>query len=222
MVARSKRKATARSEDAPKPKRATRAKAAAVLPTASEAEADLTRPAATTSMKMVAFLRGVNVGGRTHSMKSIAETLTAAGFENVATFLASGNVIFDAPRAKLSVLDAERQVEGSLKDLFGCEIPVFCRPMDGVARLEQRIVKTAKAVNVALLKEELTEEQRKTLQALSTTEDELELLEKEFVWYSATNMSESPLFKVSFEKKLGVPVTVRNVNTLRRIVKKFG
>ncbi|KAG1706566.1 hypothetical protein DVH05_001714 [Phytophthora capsici] len=45
------------------------------------------------SRKIVAFLRGVNVGGRVHSMKSIAEALRTIGFHNVETFLASGNVI---------------------------------------------------------------------------------------------------------------------------------
>ncbi|KAG7401235.1 hypothetical protein PHYBOEH_002419 [Phytophthora boehmeriae] len=209
-------------DDAPKTKRTTRARVGAVTPTAADDTAANIRPAAmTTASKMVAFLRGVNIGGRTHSMKSISDALGAAGFTNTQTFLASGNVIFDT-QVDNSSADTERRVEVTLEELFGCNIPVFVRSMNEVKQLEQKIVRTTTAVNVAFLKEELTSEQRNTLEGLSTDEDELELLDRAFVWYSVTKMSESPLFKVSFEKKLGVPVTVRTVNTLRRIVKKFG
>ncbi|KAE9153844.1 hypothetical protein PF005_g1141 [Phytophthora fragariae] len=174
-----------------------------------------------TSKKIVAFLRGVNVGGRVHSMKSIADALGETGLTNVETFLASGNIVFDAPD-EASGLAVEHRVEAALEDLFGDHIPVLVRSMDEVAQLGDRIVKSATAVNVVLVKDKLTQEQRGILQALSTDADELELLDREFVWYSTTKLSESPLFKVAFDKKLGVPVTVRTVNTLRRIAKKFG
>ncbi|RLN67461.1 hypothetical protein BBP00_00001613 [Phytophthora kernoviae] len=186
-------------DDAPKAKRTTRASIAAITPAAGDDTVQNIRPAAaTTTTKVVAFLRGVNVGGRTHSMKSISEALGAAGFDNVQTFLASGNIIFDGPvdsSVALSSTDTEHRVEETLEELFGSDIPVFVRSLDDVAHLEQQVVKTATAVNVALLKENLTTEQRKTLETLSTDEDELKLLDKAFVWYSATKMSESPLFK---------------------------
>ncbi|RLN73322.1 hypothetical protein BBJ28_00005857 [Nothophytophthora sp. Chile5] len=243
-MAKAKRKAPIGDEPATT-KRVTRSSAAAV-DTAADGIADAKVAATSSSIqvsatpakagrlstkkrsssKTVVFLRGVNVSGRVHSMKSIAEALDEAGFANVTTFLASGNVLFDSllddEGAATALVVVERQVEDTLEELFGSRIPVFARSLDDVAQLGQRIVKTATAVNVVLLKDELTSGQRETLKALSTDANELELLGKAFVWYSATKMSESPLFKVSFEKKLGVPVTVRNVNTLRRIVAKFG
>ena len=46
----------------------------------------------------VAFLRGINVGGNTMvSMKDLAAICTQIGFENVRTYLNSGNVIFKSP-----------------------------------------------------------------------------------------------------------------------------
>ncbi|KAL4159716.1 hypothetical protein PRNP1_000289 [Phytophthora ramorum] len=234
-----KRKAPSAGTESPaKVKRVTRASTAATATaTAAAAEpttiedtrlpahaSDDTTSATNTTRKIVAFLRGVNVGGRVHSMKSIADALSKAGFGSVETFLASGNVIFDPPAGenKSSVSAIEHQVEDALEGLFGCHIPVLARSMDDVARLGDQVVKVATAVNVVLVKEELTQEQRGIVESLSTAADELQLLDKAFVWYSTTKMSESPLFKVAFDKKLGVPVTVRTVNTLRRIVKKFG
>lgn len=43
------------------------------------------------------FLRGVNVGGVNLKMTDVAATLTAAGFTEVSTLLASGNVLLDSP-----------------------------------------------------------------------------------------------------------------------------
>ncbi|POM57718.1 Hypothetical protein PHPALM_37733 [Phytophthora palmivora] len=160
-------------------------------------------------------------------MNSIADALSKAGFCNVETFLASGNIIFDMPVStrggpEPSMLAIEHQVENTLEELFGCHIPVFIRSMHEVAQLGEQVVKSAIAVNVVLVKEELTKQQRNIVETMSTDDDKLELLDNAFVWYSATKMSESPLFKVAFDKKLGVPVTVRALNTLRRIVNKFG
>lgn len=43
--------------------------------------------------KFAAFLRGVNVGGVNLKMAEVATALTDAGFCNVRTILASGNVV---------------------------------------------------------------------------------------------------------------------------------
>ncbi|KAK1941616.1 hypothetical protein P3T76_006680 [Phytophthora citrophthora] len=223
-MTKGKRKADTPSSSSPRAKRITRSNNSKSSAAATAESVAL--GSSVDCRKIVAFLRGVNVGGRVHSMKSIAEALRKTGFHNVETFLASGNVIFDAPANPKgdasTVLTVEHQVEEALEKLFGCHIPVIARYLGDVAALSEQAVKTATSVNVVLVKEELTKEQRDIVSALSTDADELELLDKAFVWYSATKMSESPLFKVAFDKKLGVPYTVRTVNTLRRIVAKFG
>ena len=57
--------------------------------------------------RYVALLRGVNVGGKGMvSMASLAETFRALGFEEVRTYLNSGNVIFSAPATAEATLSA--------------------------------------------------------------------------------------------------------------------
>ena len=46
--------------------------------------------------KYAAFLRGVNVGGVNLKMAEVAAALTDAGFNNVRTILASGNVLLES------------------------------------------------------------------------------------------------------------------------------
>lgn len=169
--------------------------------------------------QLFAFLRGVNVGGRTHSMASIAEALSDAGFRGVSTFLASGNILFRSNNADEAVTETETRVESELEDLFGSEIAVMVRSKSEIERVVAAVDREAEATNVVLLKQSLTKQQREALGEVATAEDELVPLDKEFLWFSATKISASPLFKVSFEKQLGVrAVTVRNVNTLRRLL----
>ena len=47
-------------------------------------------------MKYVAFLRGINVGGRIIKMADLKVCFEQAGFENVSTVLQTGNVLFES------------------------------------------------------------------------------------------------------------------------------
>ncbi|HUL98158.1 MAG TPA: DUF1697 domain-containing protein, partial [Mycobacterium sp.] len=53
--------------------------------------------------KYAAFLRGVNVGGVNLKMAEVAKALTAAGFTDVRTILASGNVLLES-RSKVAAV----------------------------------------------------------------------------------------------------------------------
>ncbi|OBG39645.1 DUF1697 domain-containing protein [Mycolicibacter heraklionensis] len=64
------------------------------------------------------FLRGVNVGGVNLKMAEVAATLTAAGFAEVRTLLASGNVLLDSPAAAAKV---RATAEAALRERFGYE-----------------------------------------------------------------------------------------------------
>lgn len=87
--------------------------------------------------QFVAFLRGINVGGKKPiRMKELADVLTAAGFRNVRTFIASGNVIFEAA-AKDSARLA-RKMEKHLLKAFGCEITVIIRNVDDLRAIIKR------------------------------------------------------------------------------------
>ena len=67
------------------------------------APVDAERPAATTCGKMarmtrfVALLGGINVGGHRVTMDRLRTEVASLGYTDVATFIASGNVMFTAP-----------------------------------------------------------------------------------------------------------------------------
>ncbi|BBY02133.1 DUF1697 domain-containing protein [Mycobacterium seoulense] len=63
-----------------------------------------------------AFLRGVNVGGVNLKMAEVARALTGAGFTNVRTILASGNVVLESRAGAAAV---RKKTEATLREKFG-------------------------------------------------------------------------------------------------------
>ena len=63
-----------------------------------------------------AFLRGVNVGGVNLKMAEVAAALTDAGFADVRTILASGNVLLESASGVAAV---RKKAEAALRKTFG-------------------------------------------------------------------------------------------------------
>ena len=82
----------------------------------------------TASKTFVALLRGINVGGKSViSMTELRALFSSLGFEDVATYIQSGNVVFRSPTAGEGVVVAklEREIAGFRRQPFpcSCELP---------------------------------------------------------------------------------------------------
>ncbi|MGP4057200.1 DUF1697 domain-containing protein [Mycobacterium sp. 4D054] len=76
------------------------------------------------------FLRGVNVNGVSLKMAAVAATLRDAGFTDVTTILASGNVLLSS---RASADAVRRDAERALRDEFGYDAWVLVYDLDAVA-----------------------------------------------------------------------------------------
>lgn len=76
-----------------------------------------------------AFLRGVNVGGVNLKMAEVAAALTDAGFAEVRTILASGNVLLESPAGAAGV---RKKAEATLRARFGYDAWVLVYDIDTV------------------------------------------------------------------------------------------
>ena len=83
---------------------------------------------------LVAFLRGINVGGH-HKvpMGELKATLTSMGFSNIKTLLNSGNVVFTTSPTEIAAL--EKDMAEVLKQKFGFPIPVLIRKTEDIQRI---------------------------------------------------------------------------------------
>jgi uncharacterized protein (DUF1697 family) len=75
--------------------------------------------------RMVALLRAVNVGGRKLPMAELrALCVDELGWEDVATYIQSGNIVFTAGGTPAG---AEAELEGLIRKHFGYEAPAIVR-----------------------------------------------------------------------------------------------
>ncbi len=81
-------------------------------------------------IKYLAFLRGINVGGKKKvPMSDLKNTFELLGFTNVRTLLNSGNVVFEGSKTDSSTLETE------LNKAFGFDISVILRTADEIKKL---------------------------------------------------------------------------------------
>ena len=73
---------------------------------------------------MVALLRAVNVGGRKLPMADLRALCSGLGWQDVATYIQSGNVVFTA-NGKPDAL--EKKLEDAVAERFGFDAPVIVR-----------------------------------------------------------------------------------------------
>ncbi len=79
---------------------------------------------------VVALLRGVNVGGVRFAMRDLAAALQGAGYEDVRTILASGNVVL---RTTQTPTDVASGVHAVIEDRFGFDVAVIAVAMADIA-----------------------------------------------------------------------------------------
>lgn len=73
---------------------------------------------------MVALLRAVNVGGRKLPMAELRALCAGLGWEDVATYIQSGNVVFSAAGRPAAI---EKALEDAIAGRFGLDVPVIVR-----------------------------------------------------------------------------------------------
>jgi uncharacterized protein (DUF1697 family) len=84
--------------------------------------------------RFAAFLRGVNVGGVNLKMADVASALTDAGFTDVRTVLASGNVVLESAAGAAAV---RKKAEAALRERFGYDAWVLAYDIDTVRNIDE-------------------------------------------------------------------------------------
>jgi uncharacterized protein (DUF1697 family) len=175
--------------------------------------------------RTLAFLRAINVGGHTVTMARLKGLFVELGLQNVETFIASGNVIFDGGPAKEAVLRAK--IEEHLRQALGYEVAAFLRSEQELASLVKGCpfgeaeVALGQALNVALLQAPLTTEAEMRLQKLRTGVDAFSASGREVWWLCRVKQSESMFSNAMFEKTVKVQATFRGYSTLQRLAAKY-
>jgi uncharacterized protein (DUF1697 family) len=176
--------------------------------------------------RYVAFLRGMNLGGRRIKNEELRRHFEQMGFEEVATFRASGNVVFADPGAEAESKLAKR-VEAELDQRLGYDVPVFLRSIEEVAAIAAQepfdpkaMKKSNGKLQVSLLMKKPTAAQRKKILAFATDQDLLAVAGREIYWLPSGGLLESDLDLKAIEKIVGAD-TRRTMGTIEQIAAKY-
>ncbi len=176
--------------------------------------------------RYIAFLRAINVGGHTVKMDHLRKLFEALGFSNVETFIASGNVIFESPETNTRVL--EEQIERHLRQSLGYEVKTFIRTPSELAAIAQYRPFPVDdrgdgedALYIAFLPAAPGSESRAKLMAFRSEIDDFDVHRREIYWRCRTRISTSTFSGARLEKAIGMPATIRNSTTVRKLAAKY-
>ncbi|MEK4344539.1 DUF1697 domain-containing protein [Paenibacillus sp. FSL P4-0184] len=171
----------------------------------------------------IALLRGINVGGnkiiKMLDLKAMFQTL---GFENVRTYIQSGNVVFESDEGSESLLTGV--IERKIHEVFGFEVSVIIRTL---AEMENVIANDPfqlsepeefKRWYVTFLPAEPSADALDKLRTYENGPDKVRFVGREMYVLYEVSVSQSPLFKVPFDRILGMTITARNWNTVNKLV----
>lgn len=174
-------------------------------------------------MTYFAFLRGINVTG--HKIIKMAELkvmFETMGYKNVRTYIQSGNVAFESANTKNETL--AKKIETGLEKSLGYTVSVIVRTKEEIEKVINGYpfskVKNHENFksDVAFLSAEPGSGSVKELESLNTKDEIFKVIENNV--YSLRNKSfpDALIGKGVIEKKLKVKATVRNWNTVNKIL----
>lgn len=169
----------------------------------------------------VALLRGVNVGGKNMiRMSSLKDSFERMGFDKVATYINSGNIIFSTQKGDARKL--ERSIEGMLSGEHGLECKVVVRGFSEMADLIKSLPDAwdgdeSWKYNVIFLRHSIDSEE--ILDNLKPASDIEQIVYRPgtLLWSARiSDMSRTSLHRLPGQK-LFQEMTVRNTNTTRKL-----
>jgi uncharacterized protein (DUF1697 family) len=172
--------------------------------------------------RLVALLRGINVGGRKKvPMARLREVLEAAGFEDVKTYVQSGNVVLSAPRRSPAKIG--REIEAAIEAEFGFDVAVVMRTRDELAALVEDDPLGDVATNptyrvVVFLAEKLDRSRLAGVEPDAFSPEAFELRDREIVMWAPEGQRDSRIVKTLTEKRTGVVGTARNWRTVEKLL----
>jgi uncharacterized protein (DUF1697 family) len=173
--------------------------------------------------RFVAFLRAVNVGKRTVAMATARQVLEDLGFDQVSSYVNSGNLLFSA-RGGASA--HEVAIRTALEDGYGFEITTFVRTAPQVRALvtaEPFGAIAAGHTHFALLPlTRLTATEKRAVERLSNDHDTVVAHGRDVHWLIRSKSTETTLGPQRWKEALpDNPTTARNMTMLAKLVQRL-
>lgn len=173
--------------------------------------------------RYIAFLRAINVGGyRKIKMEDLRNMFEDMGFENVQTYIQSGNVLFDSNESDPSVLS--QSIEQKIESEFGHDVPLMIRTPKALEKLISENPFKGKnedpfKLYVTFFLEPPLLEKQQVLKNLSGQIEQFDFVDGDLFSLIDKKTDQKVNFSNGFvEKIIGIPGTGRNWRTVNKMV----
>jgi uncharacterized protein (DUF1697 family) len=169
----------------------------------------------------IALLRGINLGSRNRiSMPELRGLLTEAGFEDVRTYVQSGNVVLASDHSPEEVA---ARCEQLIAERFGFDIAVIVRTRRELADVVRRnpladVAEDPKRYQVSFLDGEPAPEAVEKAAATAHESERLVAIGRELYAWHPNGIGRSKMWSKLADSGLGVRATARNWTTVTALL----
>ncbi len=171
-------------------------------------------------MVYAAFLRAVNVAGRSLAMAELRDAAGRLGFKNVSTILQSGNLVLEASKSAAAI---ERELEAELARRFRLQSAVTVRTAAELAAIvkgnpfSSEALKDPAHLVVVFLKAKPKAAAEKQLRAAIVGRERIALDGSVLYVVYPDGIGRSKLTAALIDRSLGTSGTARNWNTMLKL-----
>ena len=177
-------------------------------------------------VSLVAFLRGINVGGNKKiPMKSLVELFEALGYKNVSTYLQSGNVFFESSDL---ISSCENNIEEAILKKFGFDVRVIVKSKPEIFDIiennpfNEDPYGPETTLFVSMLFSDLSSENQTLLMALSSPLERIVCTSEEvYTLLLRSHFPKSHMSKNVLLSKFETDSTARNWNTMSHVLNRM-
>jgi len=170
----------------------------------------------------IAILRGINVGGkRLIKMDALKAMCSRMGFQNIQTYIQSGNLIFQYQ--KQDPIQLSKKIEQEIAEHFLFDVPVIVLELEELDLLIDNnpfgadTIKNTDFFHVTFLSDVPDVDLINVMTEVGYQDDEFYHVHKAIYLYCPNGYSNSKLTNGFIEKKLKVTATTRNWKTTKEL-----
>jgi uncharacterized protein (DUF1697 family) len=170
-------------------------------------------------MNKLVLLRGVNVSGKNKVVMSELKDVLTNKYGEVQTYLNTGNLLFTSEEEHHVV---EVAIESIIQRIFGVSVYAICLSYDELVHIVDGYPFAGEKNHyITISKTVFNKDEYLKLTDKLQVDDELELHERWLYFHVPSGYGKTKLTNNLIEKKLGCIATTRNINTLRKLIKKM-
>jgi uncharacterized protein (DUF1697 family) len=169
----------------------------------------------------IVLLRGINLGSTNRvPMAQLRSALEDDGFDDVATYVQSGNIVLTSGDSAAKVA---RAVERLVEKEFGLKIPAVVRTRAQIAKVVRRnplakVAKDPKRYQVSFLEKKPSAALMRQLEEIAAPAERVVADGREIYAWHPEGVARSKLWAALAGKGLGVTATARNWTTVTKLL----